>query len=81
MRALADFPDICRAAVELRAPHRVVVYARDLASASRRSTATVRVLDAETPALQSSRLALCDATRRCCARALDLVGVSAPQEM
>jgi arginyl-tRNA synthetase len=39
------------------------------------------VIDAGTPALKSSRLALCDATRQVLARALDLVGVSAPEEM
>ena len=81
VRALADFPDICRAAVELRAPHRVVVYARDLASAFSAFYRDCPVIDAETPALRSSRLALCDATRQVLARALDLVGVSAPQEM
>jgi arginyl-tRNA synthetase len=81
VRALADFPEICRAAVELRAPHRVVVYARDLASAFSAFYRDCPVIDAETPALRSSRLALCDATRQVLARALDLVGVSAPQEM
>ena len=81
MRALVDFPEICRAAVELRAPHRVVVYARDLASAFSAFYRDCPVLDAETPALRSSRLALCDATRQVLARSLDLVGVSAPEEM
>jgi arginyl-tRNA synthetase len=80
-RALADFPDICRAAVELRAPHRVVVYARDLASAFSAFYRDCPVIDADTAALRASRLALCDATRQVLARALDLVGVSAPQEM
>ena len=81
VRALADFPDVCRAAVDLRAPHRVVAYARDLAAASRRSTATVPCSTPTRPRCRSSRLALCDATRQVLARALDLVGVSAPQEM
>jgi arginyl-tRNA synthetase len=81
VRALADFPDTCRAAVELRAPHRVVVYARDLASAFSAFYRDCPVLDADTPERRSTRLALCDATRQVLARALDLVGVSAPQEM
>jgi arginyl-tRNA synthetase len=81
VRALADFPDVCRAAVELRAPHRVVVYARDLASAFSAFYRDCPVLDADTPARRSSRLGLCDATRQVLARALDLVGVSAPEEM
>ena len=81
VRALVDFPDACRAAVELRAPHRIVAYARDLASAFSAFYRDCPVLDAETPERRSSRLALCDATRQVLARALDLVGVSAPEEM
>jgi arginyl-tRNA synthetase len=81
VRVLAGFPEICRAAVELRAPHRVVVYARDLASAFSAFYRDCPVIDAGTPALRSSRLALCDATRQVLARSLDLVGVSAPEEM
>ena len=48
---------------------------------SRRSTATARCWTPTTPERRSSRLALCDATRQVLARALDLVGVSAPEEM
>jgi arginyl-tRNA synthetase len=81
VRALVDFPDTCRASVELRAPHRVVAYARDLASAFSAFYRDCPVLDADTPERRSSRLALCDATRQVLARSLDLVGVSAPQEM
>ena len=81
VRALVDFPDTCRAAVELRAPHRVVAYARDLASAFSAFYRDCPVLDADTPARRSSRLAVCDATRQVLARALDLVGVGAPEEM
>jgi arginyl-tRNA synthetase len=81
VRALADFPETCRAAVELRAPHRVVAYARDLASAFSAFYRDCPVLDADTPERRSSRLALCDATRQVLARSLDLVGVSAPEQM
>jgi arginyl-tRNA synthetase len=79
VRALVDFPDTCRAAVELRAPHRVVAYARDLASAFSAFYRDCPVLDADTPARRSSRLAVCDATQQVLALALDLVGVSAPE--
>jgi arginyl-tRNA synthetase len=81
VRALVGFPDTCRSAVELRAPHRMVVYARDLASAFSAFYRDCPVLDADTPARRSSRLAICDATRQVLARALDLVGVGAPEEM
>ena len=80
VRALVDFPATCRAACELRAPHRVVAYARDLASSFHAFYRDCPVLDAE-PRVRSSRLALCDATRQVLARSLDLVGVSAPEEM
>ena len=81
MRALADFPDTCRAAVELRAPHRVVVYARDLASAFSAFYRDCPVIDARTPARsrRASRSAMPRA--QVLARSLDLVGVSAPEEM
>jgi arginyl-tRNA synthetase len=81
VRALADFPEVCRAAVDLRAPHRIVVYARDLASAFSAFYRDCPVLDADTPERRSSRLALCAATRQVLARSLDLVGVSARDEM
>jgi arginyl-tRNA synthetase len=81
IRALVDFPDVCRAAVDLRAPHRVVAYARELAAAFSAFYRDCPVLDADTPERRASRLALCDATRQVLARSLDLVGVSAPEEM
>jgi arginyl-tRNA synthetase len=81
VRALVDFPDVCRAAVELRAPHRLVAYARDLASDFHAFYRDCPVLDADSPERSSSRIALCDATRQVLARSLDLVGVSAPEEM
>ena len=63
VRALVDFPDVCRAAVELRAPHRVVVYARDLASAFSAFYRDCPVLDADTPERQvvQARALRCDA--------------------
>jgi arginyl-tRNA synthetase len=81
VRALVDFPNVCRAAVELRAPHRLVAYARDLASDFHAFYRDCTVLDADAPERTSSRLALSDATRQVLARSLDLVGVSAPAEM
>ena len=40
-----------------------------------------RVVGAESEALESSRLALCVATKRTIARSLDMLGVSAPESM
>ena len=81
IRALSDFPGVCRAAAELRAPHRVVAYARELAGAFHAFYRDCVVLDDEHPELSSARLALCIATQAVLARSLDLVGVSAPAEM
>ena len=81
VRALADFPEVCRAAVDLRAPHRVVAYARDLAASFSAFYRDCPVLDADTTERRSSRLAICAAMRQVLARALDLVGVDAPDEM
>ena len=76
VRALVEFPEVCRAAVELRAPHRVVVYARDLASAFSAFYRDCPVIDAETPALRSS--ASRSATRRGrCSRARSTWSASA----
>ena len=72
---------MCRAAVDLRAPHRVVAYARDLAASFSAFDRDCPVLDADTTERRSSRLAYCAATRQALARALDLVGVDAPDEM
>ncbi len=64
-----------------RAAPRRRLRARPRRRPSRRSTATARCSTPDTPERESSRLALCDATRQVLARALDLVGVSAPEEM
>ena len=81
MRALADFPDVCRAAVELRAPHRLVAYARDLASGFHAFYRDCPVIDAGYARADVVSPRAVDATRQVLARALDLVGVSAPEEM
>ena len=81
IRRLAGFGDVCATACEARAPHRVIAYARDLAADYHVFYRECRVLDDSDPARTRSRLALCEAARRVLERSLDLVGVSAPQEM
>jgi arginyl-tRNA synthetase len=78
---LLDFPVELRSATERRAPHRVAAYVLELAQGFTAFYRDCRVVGAESAAVESRRIALCVASRRTIARALDLLGVSAPQVM
>lgn len=80
LRKLAEFPDEVAQAAEKREPHRLTVYARDLATLFHAFYTRCRVLGEEPP-LTAARLALCEAARRVLANALALLGVSAPERM
>ena len=64
-----------------RAPHRIATYALELAQTFTAFYRDCRVVGAEPRQLESFRLGLCVATRRTIARALGLLGVSAPDSM
>jgi arginyl-tRNA synthetase len=81
VKELLAFPGEVRAAAERRAPHRIAAYALLLAQRFTAFYRDCRVLGAESDALESQRLALCVASMRTLAAALDLLGVSAPSEM
>jgi arginyl-tRNA synthetase len=81
VKELLAFPGEVRAAAERRAPHRIAAYALLLAQTFTAFYRDCRVLGAESEALESQRLALCVASMRTLAAALDLLGVSAPSEM
>lgn len=81
VKQLLDFPGELAAAAERRAPHRIAAYALELAQGFTAFYRDCRVLGAEPAAVESERLALCVASRATIARCLDLLGVSAPQEM
>jgi arginyl-tRNA synthetase len=78
---LLAFPAEVTEAAARRAPHRVATYALELARTVAAFYRDCHVLRAETEDLQSFRIGLCVATRRTLARALDLLGVSAPESM
>ncbi|MBN1192595.1 MAG: arginine--tRNA ligase [Coriobacteriia bacterium] len=80
LRKLAEFPEVVEAAARQRAPHKLATYAEDLASAFHQFYTHCQVV-VDDPALRSARLALADASRMVLARALGLLGVSAPQRM
>jgi arginyl-tRNA synthetase len=78
VKALLDYPTEIASAVELRAPHRLTTYARDLAhqfSAFYRDCKVVGTPD------EPWRLAVSVQAQQVLARSLELLGVSAPEEM
>ncbi len=78
---IVSFPGVARAGADMRAPHRVVAYAHELAADYHIFYRDCPVLKAPAPELLRARLALCEATRRTLERCLDLVGVAAPDSM
>jgi len=77
MKLLA-FPGEVAEAAERRAPHRIAVYALELAQEFTAFYRDCRVVGSD---VEDFRLALCVATKRTIARSLDLLGVSAPESM
>jgi arginyl-tRNA synthetase len=78
---LLAFPGELAEAVERRAPHRIAAYALELAQGFTAFYGDCRVLGAEPAQVESLRLAVCVASMRTIARALDLLGVQAPEHM
>jgi arginyl-tRNA synthetase len=81
IKKLLAWPGEAAEATERRAPHRVATYALELAREFTAFYENCPVLKAESPEVVSFRLALSRATQRTIARALDLLGVDAPQTM
>ncbi len=80
IRHLLDFPDAVAMAAERRETHEVPRYAYELASAFSAFYRDCKVLTDDEP-LTAARLSLVDATRSVLANALDLLGISAPDQM
>jgi arginyl-tRNA synthetase len=78
---LLAWPAEATDAAERRAIHRVAAYALELAQAFSAFYRDCQVVGVEPEELESFRIALSVATQRTIARALDLLGVSAPEEM
>jgi len=78
---LLAFPIEIAEAAAKRAPHRIAAYALELAQSFTAFYRDCRVVGAEPHAVESFRVALCIASKRTIARCLDLLGVSAPEEM
>jgi arginyl-tRNA synthetase len=78
---LLAWPSETVEAAERRAVHRIATYALELSQAFSAFYRDCQVVGAEPYELESFRIALSVATQRTIARALDLLGVSAPVEM
>jgi arginyl-tRNA synthetase len=80
IRRLVEFPRVVEGVVEHLAPHRLARYARDVAADFHAFYTECKILtdDAGT---RRARLRLCVATKDVLARALDILGVSAPDSM
>jgi arginyl-tRNA synthetase len=78
IKALLEYPAEIDSAVELRAPHRLTTYVRELAHEFSAFYRDCKVVG--TPE-EPFRLALSVQTQRVIAKSLDLLGVSAPEEM
>ena len=81
VKKLLAFPEEVVEAAERRAPHRIAAYALDLAQVFTAFYRDCLVVGAEPVGLEDWRLRLSVVTQRTIARALDLLGVEAPDEM
>ena len=82
--ALGEFPRIVASAAELREPHRIARYAKELAGLYHGFYADCRVLpmgDETLSDVHVARINLCAATRQVLDNGLSLLGVSAPERM
>lgn len=80
LRKIADFPEEIAIAARTMAPHRIARYVLDLAGLFHSFYNHNRVLN-ENKALQDARLIIMESTRITLKNALDLLGVSAPEQM
>jgi arginyl-tRNA synthetase len=80
IKRLAEWPGVAQEAAERRAPHRVITWAHQLAGDFHVVHHDLLVLHQD-PVVRGFRLALARATGDAIRRALDLVGVEAPDSM
>jgi arginyl-tRNA synthetase len=81
VKRLLEFPEEVRTAAARRAPHRICAYSTAVAADFHAFYRDCQVVGAEGEGIEASRLALCLATKRTIAAALELLGISAPERM
>jgi len=81
VKRLLEFPEEVGVAAARRAPHRICAYSTAVAADFHAFYRDCQVVGAEGEGVESSRLALCLATKQTIAAALGLLGISAPERM
>jgi arginyl-tRNA synthetase len=81
VKKLLAFAEEVAEAADRRAPHRIAAYALELAQTFTAFYRDCQVVGVEGEGVESLRLALGVAAQRTIARSLDLLGVSAPEQM
>ena len=81
LKRLLEFPEQVEEAAARRAPHRICAYSTAVAADFHAFYRDCQVIGAEGEGVEAGRLALCLATKRTIAAALDLLGISAPERM
>jgi arginyl-tRNA synthetase len=80
-RRIARLPEVVEDAATAEETHGITAYATELATRFHAFYRDARVVVPEEPERSAERLALCLATQRTIARALGLLGISAPESM
>ncbi len=80
-RAIVRFPEVVEDAVMAEETHGVTAFATEVATTFHAFYRDARVVDADAPERSAARLALARATQITLARALGLLGISAPELM
>jgi arginyl-tRNA synthetase len=81
IRRMLQLPELVHLMATQHEPHHLPHYAQDLATAFHQFYTECRVIDDEAPDLSKARLQLCQAAKVTLARALTLMGMSAPERM
>ena len=81
LRKLLLLPEVLEKVVLELAPHHLTHYAQELAGAFHPFYTQCRVIQADQPDLTKARLRLLEATQTVLARTLNLMGISAPDQM
>jgi arginyl-tRNA synthetase len=81
IRKMLELPEVVAQAATQMAPHHLTFYAQDLAATFHAFYRDCRVVDSEAPEQTQARLMLVQVARLTLARALELLGVTAPERM
>ena len=81
LKHITSFPDVVADAAINRSPNKICNYIQKLAQYFHSFYGACKINDPANPELTNERLTLCDATRITLKNALELLGVSAPEQM